>query len=91
VYLGRSRRDTLLVHSNHSMIKWEPDVQNYLGFPEGIDGKELLRLGEAQVRRFQVEMVEDEIQSLGSDEKEYFVRTAAQGAIWLNECCWPPA
>lgn len=64
VYLGRSRRKTLLVHSNHSMAKWETDVQNYLGFPEGIDGNELLRRGQAQVRRFEVGMVEDEILSL---------------------------
>lgn len=34
IYLGRSRRNTLLVHSNRSMAKWEADVQNYLGFPD---------------------------------------------------------
>ena len=36
IYLGRSQRDTLLIHSGHSMAKWEQDVQNYLGFPEWI-------------------------------------------------------
>ena len=41
IYLGRSRRDTLLIHTNRSMAKWEDDVQNYLGFPECIDGAEL--------------------------------------------------
>jgi len=38
LYLGQSRRDTLLIHSGRSMAKWEADVQNYLGFPDGIDG-----------------------------------------------------
>ena len=28
LYLGRSRRDTLLIHSGRSMAKWEANVQN---------------------------------------------------------------
>ena len=67
IYLGRSRRDTLMVHSGHSMAKWESDVQNYLGFPDGIDGTELLNLGRAQVARFQVNIAEDDIRSLKKD------------------------
>jgi thioredoxin reductase (NADPH) len=67
IYLGRSRRDTLVVHSGHSMAKWESDVQNYLGFPDGIDGTELLNRGHAQVARFQVDIAEDDIRSLKKD------------------------
>lgn len=66
IYLGRSRRRTLLIHSAHSMAKWEKDVQNYLGCPDGIDGQDLLERGFAQARRYQVEVVEDTIQSLQS-------------------------
>jgi thioredoxin reductase (NADPH) len=36
------------------MARWEPDVQNYLGFPSGIDGEELLRRGRRQARRYGV-------------------------------------
>jgi hypothetical protein len=32
IYLRWSRRDTLLIHSDHSMAKWEADVQNYTPF-----------------------------------------------------------
>ena len=64
IYLGRSRRDTLLIHSGRSMAKWELDVQNYLGFPEGIDGNELLTRGTNQVSRYGVEIAEDDIRSL---------------------------
>ena len=72
VYLGRNRRNTLLVHSNRSMAKWEADVQNYLGFPDGIDGNELLRLGQAHVKRFHVEIVEDEVQTLDAQGNGLF-------------------
>ena len=59
IYLGRSQRKTLLVHSARSMAKWEKDVQNYLGFPDGIDGENLLTRGLRQARRYNVEIIED--------------------------------
>lgn len=81
IYLGRSRRNTLLVHSNRSMAKWEADVQNYLGFPDGVDGNELLRRGQAQATRFQVDMVEDEITSLSAGADGMF-RAKGQSEVY---------
>lgn len=71
IYLGRARRKSVLIHSGHSMAKWEPDVRNYLGFPDGIDGGELLDLGMKQVANFRVEIVHDDIQSLQPDEEGF--------------------
>jgi len=48
IYLGRSRRRVLVIEWGKSMAVWEPDVQNYLGFPEGISGEDLLAKGRAQ-------------------------------------------
>lgn len=78
IYLGRSRRDTLLIHSDRSMAKWEDDVQNYLGFPEGIAGNAILDRGRRQVERFGVEMVEDEVRSLTHGEEIFHIDTKRQ-------------
>ncbi len=61
IYLGRAKRDTLLIESGKSMARWEPDVQNYLGFPKGIEGEELLRRGREQARRYGVRFAHDRV------------------------------
>jgi thioredoxin reductase (NADPH) len=72
IYLGRAQRDTLVVDSGHSMAKWEPNVENYLGFPKGVAGENLLKYGRHQARRHKVEFVEDEITGVSS-RKSVFV------------------
>jgi Thioredoxin reductase len=63
IYLGRAQRDTLVIDSGHSMAKWEPEVENYLGFPKGIDGADLLKFGRKQAERYDVELANDNIVS----------------------------
>ena len=72
IYLGRAQRDTLVIDSGHSMAKWEPVVENYLGFPNGVGGEELLRKGCRQAKRHNVRFVHDEIKTV-SLKKSGFV------------------
>jgi thioredoxin reductase (NADPH) len=66
IYLGRARRDTLVIDSGHSMAKWEPKVENYLGFPESIAGEELLKRGGKQAKHCAIKFARDEIVSVKS-------------------------
>ena len=84
IYLGRSRRDTLLIHSGRSMAKWERDAQNYLGFPDGIDGNDLLARGFAQARRFNAEVVEDEVHALKQNLEGWF-EVAGTAQLYLAQ------
>jgi thioredoxin reductase (NADPH) len=61
IYLGRAKRDTLVIDSGKAMARWEPDIQNYLGFPEGLSGDALIDRGRAHAERFGAQFVEDEI------------------------------
>jgi thioredoxin reductase (NADPH) len=62
IYLGRAMRRTLVLDAEESLAKWEPDVQNYFGFPDGISGPELLRRGMDQAKRFGAELLVDEVE-----------------------------
>ncbi|MFN7139980.1 MAG: NAD(P)/FAD-dependent oxidoreductase [Limisphaerales bacterium] len=74
IYLGRALRKTLIIDAGRSLARWEPEVHNYLGFPEGIDGNELLRRGRVQVGNFHVAFVEDEIQKAARDESGFWLK-----------------
>ncbi|MBA2743092.1 MAG: NAD(P)/FAD-dependent oxidoreductase [Chthoniobacterales bacterium] len=74
IYLGRAQRDTLVIDSGHSMAKWEPVVGNYLGFPGGVKGDELLEYGRQQAEAHEVAFAEEEIQSISPEEDVFVLR-----------------
>ncbi|MFL6589587.1 MAG: NAD(P)/FAD-dependent oxidoreductase [Chthoniobacterales bacterium] len=74
IYLGRAQRDALVIDSGHSMAKWEPIVENYLGFSKGVSGEELLKNGCAQANKHEVEFAEDEIKSVSRKRGVFLLR-----------------
>jgi thioredoxin reductase (NADPH) len=74
IYLGRAQRDVVVIDSGHSMAKWEPVVQNYLGFPNGVGGGELLKNGRTQAERFEARFVRDEIRSISARKSVFVLR-----------------
>ena len=74
IYLGRAQRDTLVIDSGHSMARWEPKVENYLGFPKGVAGEELLRDGREQAKRHDVKFANDEIKSARATQGGFTLR-----------------
>jgi thioredoxin reductase (NADPH) len=74
IYLGRAQRDTLVIDSGHSMAKWEPNVANYLGFPKGVGGEELLRKGRQQAERYEVKFAADEIKVISARDSVFVLK-----------------
>ena len=72
VYLGRAMRDALVIDNGKPMARWEPDVQNYLGFPAGISGADLIARGREQAARYGVDLTEDEIIE-ASRKEDHFI------------------
>ena len=76
LYLGRSHRRALLIDAAESLARWEPIVENYLGFPEGLSGQRLLDLGRTQVRKFGVHTVDDRILRIQRDGDAFLLEGA---------------
>ncbi|MDQ2659253.1 MAG: NAD(P)/FAD-dependent oxidoreductase [Verrucomicrobiota bacterium] len=74
IYLGRAQRDALVIDSGHSMAKWEPVVENYLGFPKGVSGEDLLEHGFAQAARHDVAFAEDKIEDVARAGEIFVLR-----------------
>jgi thioredoxin reductase (NADPH) len=79
IYLGRSRRRTVVIDSGHSMAQWEEMVDNYLGFPDGVGGRALLDRGRQQARLFGAILREDDIYKIRRHERDPFVVEGRQG------------
>ena len=74
IYLGRAERDTLVIDSGHSMAKWEPQVENYLGFPKGVGGEALLKYGRRQAERYGAKFAKDEIKGVSAKKTGFTLR-----------------
>jgi thioredoxin reductase (NADPH) len=74
IYLGRAQRSALVIDSGKSMARWEPDVQNYLGFPEGVAGEVLLERGRRQARRCGARFARDEIVTATRTKEAFHLR-----------------
>jgi thioredoxin reductase (NADPH) len=71
IYLGRAMRRACVIDEGHSLALWEPEVQNYLGFPDGISGKELLQKGRCQAERYGVSFLTDRIEAAHREGQEF--------------------
>src|SRR5688572_13618080 len=72
LYVARAKRRALVIDNGKSLAKWAADVENYLGFPKGIAGDELLSLGHKQAKHFGAEFAEDFIEELRQAPSKLF-------------------
>ncbi|MDZ4690937.1 NAD(P)/FAD-dependent oxidoreductase [Terricaulis sp.] len=70
-YLGRFRREILLVDSGESRIKRIPLTRNTPGFPEGVAGPELLALMQDQAGRYGAQFRGGSVDDLVAHERGF--------------------
>ena len=77
LFLGRAGVRTILFDSGESSLRRVTVVNNYLGFPGGVGGAELLELGRRQVERFGVEVRVERVDSARSGDGGFTIVTAS--------------
>ena len=76
LYTSRAGLKTLII-GMQSMLEKAEKIDNYYGFSESISGKQLLENGIKQVKRFGVEVIEEEVIAL--EKEQYFTIKTDKG------------
>ena len=73
---GRSNLKTLVIYNDKSSLEKTERIENYYGFKNGIDGKELYNTGIEQAKNLGIEVKNEEVIKIEFEEKGYSVSTA---------------
>ena len=77
IYLARFHLDIIVVDAGKSRAAWIPCTRNVSGFPDGIEGTELLQRMRDQAQKYGAKIVTEQVTKLDRDEK-----TGAFTATW---------
>ena len=72
-YLGRFRRNFLVVHDGRSRARWIPTSHNHPGFPAGIHGPTLLRRMRRQAERYGARFLEGRVEAVERQGEVFLV------------------
>ena len=74
LYAGRARLKTILIEKSliGGLATYTSEIENYPGFPEGIDGTELMKLMDKQFRKFGVKVKLTDVKGI-EDRQSYKV------------------
>ncbi len=75
IYTARAGQETLVFDKGGGTTRDVETIDNYLGFPEGTTGPELVELGQEHAERFGAQFVEEEVIRVGQDGMRYSVET----------------
>jgi thioredoxin reductase (NADPH) len=81
IYLARFHLDILVVDAGKSRASWIPCTHNHAGFPDGINGKELLERMRTQAQKYGAKIVRDRVSKLEREEE-----TGLFTATWGSGC-----
>ena len=76
LYTKRANLKTLVLYSDESSLEKTKKVENYYGFENGIEGKQLYFSGIKQAEEIGVEVKKEEVTNIFNNDKEFKVVTS---------------
>ena len=70
IYAKRRKLSVLVISKKETSLFKAEKIENYYGFPQGISGKEFYNNGIKQAENLGIEIVEDEVVALSSNESD---------------------
>jgi thioredoxin reductase (NADPH) len=80
IYLSRFHLDILVIDEGKSRAGWIPCSHNHAGYPDGINGKELLHLMREQARKYGTKIETARVHRLDREEDGLFSAEWGAGA-----------
>lgn len=78
IYARRANMKVLNLYNSTSNLEKAVKVDNYYGFPDGIDGKELFQNGIAQAKNLGVDVIQSEVTSIENNFNTFKVKTSSK-------------
>jgi thioredoxin reductase (NADPH) len=75
IYLARFRRHTLVIDAGQSRATWVPVSHNHAGFPDGINGVELLRRMRTQAELYGALIEHASVETLEKKDEIFHIQT----------------
>ncbi len=81
IYLSRYHLDIMVVDGGKSRASWIPTSHNHAGYPDGINGKELLRLMREQAQRYGTRIEDGQVTRIERAEDGLFTAEWGSGPV----------
>ncbi|HYH79070.1 MAG TPA: thioredoxin-disulfide reductase [Longimicrobium sp.] len=88
LYAARANLDPLVIEGAPSremipggQLMYTTDIENFPGFPEGVDGQALMERMKNQAVRFGTRVMQDDVASVELGEQPFLLRTAWSGEV----------
>lgn len=81
IFTARNGLDTVIVEDGYSILRRNAHLENFLGFPAGVNSRLLLKMGKDQATRSGADYVEDTVTAVEQDGDGFAVETQEHDAI----------